>query len=163
MWRLADLEIDRCPLKLSSSVLGTAQNTHQAIWGWYNTLFLLVKTKYSLAVNCSPLFVTKCSGMLCSANNSLNIFKTLVCITIWTSGHFELVSITIKNMVSWNGPKKLMCTCCQFSMPQSGMECRLVPRLSFSFLGEGGEKESQVSTVCACSKITQILGNCIPL
>ena len=38
----------------------------------------------------------------------------------------------------------------------------LVPRLSFS-LCEGRGKESLVSTICACLKITQILGNRIPL
>ena len=39
----------------------------------------------------------------------------------------------------------------------------LVPRPSFFFLYSDVEKEGLVYTVCACAKITKILGNCNPL
>ena len=77
--------------------------------------FAFINLQNSSEVNCVPLPLTSCCGMLYQANisQSFAIVASLVMLgIISTSNHFEWLSTTIRNILPINGPAKSICALC---------------------------------------------------
>ena len=77
--------------------------------------FAFINLQNSSEVNCVPLPLTSCCGMLYQANisQSFAIVASLVMLgIISTSNHFEWLSTTIRNILTINGPAKSICALC---------------------------------------------------